>query len=243
MPESNTPITDRAARERLRGLHKGFSNLTFTGSCTPDEGLDGALFAEGDDFERDIVATTQGIDDHAAEPLMELIAAALNALPSLLAALDAAEARADRAEGDQRALSDIAERAQAHTANLEGLVKDIIAEAGGSCVMPAPIEYARERAYDAIHKLQDDKEAAESALAALRAEAEGLRARLELALLAIRLGFHAERFVVGDDGVTRYSCCGREYVCPDPFVNDHAKDCKPIQFATAAEAAAKKEGV
>lgn len=85
------------------------------------------------------------------------------ALPRLLTALDAAEKRAERAEADH-------DRVETFANSLEALVSDIVAEAHGSCIAPFWIEHAREQAYDAIHKLQDDKESAESALAAERAK-------------------------------------------------------------------------
>ena len=89
--------------EAMEALLAGFSDLTFSSACGPDDGADGVLIAEGDTFERDIVAFTSGLDDCAAEPLMRLIASVLNAAPSLLAAAREA-VRAARNEADQNAL-------------------------------------------------------------------------------------------------------------------------------------------
>jgi len=238
--DPKTPLT-RAERERLRRIHADATRSRNNQMSRP--AVDAALAQVIADASEDTLRIM--VEDYAAAIVRQALI--VNALPRLLTALDAAESRAERAEGERDGMYEALGRL---VALYEGEYDNEPPPARPAWLQDAlggearKVAEARDAAhYDAVTREMTRREAAESALAALRAEVEGLRARLDLALLAVRIGFHAERFAVGDEGVTRYSCCGREYVCPDPFVNNHAKDCKAIQFATAAEAAAKKEGV
>lgn len=176
-----------------------------------------------------------------------LIAAARNALPALLAlARKGLEAKASYERGYEAALKDrvldvvrVERERDAAIAERDVLYDATRLSVIGMDVVRAAARMAADK--DARVLLKANIEASDKLAAAL-AEVERLRGRLEKALLAIRLGFHTERFVVGDEGVTRYSCCGREYVCANPFVNDHEKNCKAIQLAIAVEAQAAQDG-
>ena len=81
----------------LERLYAPYSGMDWTGSCTPDEGADGALFAgRGDFVDHDIVAITTGLERDVGVAMMRCVAATMNRLPALLAA--ARERDALRAE-------------------------------------------------------------------------------------------------------------------------------------------------
>jgi len=185
------PIT-RAERERLRGLCEAATPGPWHFGRSPDN-VDAVQYfargyAAGPPTPVFLVCVPSGdkpMNDEArftaitgngptSEANALAITAMRNALPSLLTALDAAEARAERAEGLMR---------EAHR-NTE--------------------------------KFMLDAATAESALAALRAEAEGLRARLRAVVGAAVV----KRPLVTADDVLAYN----------------------LSLAAAAEAATKKEG-